>query len=109
MSYDINIETIKPGTIWDDLMEHIETNELKWTLEEKEDTADDIMDDDEGEEKPKHIRLTIPADAIADEDERDDVKGFDSETVVEIKFFKKDDTTVRLHIQATQGDIPHWK
>jgi len=65
--------------------------------------------DDEGEEKSKHIRLTIPADAIADAEERDDVKGFDKETIVEIKFFEKDETTARVQIEATQGDIHQWK
>lgn len=36
MSYDINIEAIKPGTIWDDIEEYIEENELKdkWALTE---------------------------------------------------------------------------
>lgn len=66
-------------------------------------------DDDEKAAKPKHIRLTIKPDSISGEEERDDVKGFDSQTVVEIKFFKKDDTTARIQIQATQGDIQHWK
>jgi len=66
-------------------------------------------DDEETAEKPKHIRLTIKADAIAEGEERDDVKGFDQDTVVEIKFFKKDDTTVRVQIQPTQGDLAHWK
>ena len=49
LSYDINTETIKPGTIWDDLQDYIESNELteKWALTEAEDDADDIMDDDE--------------------------------------------------------------
>jgi len=64
LSFDINAETIKPGMIWDDLEEHITDNTLeeKWKLEECEDGADDIMDDDEATEKPKHIRLTIQAD-----------------------------------------------
>lgn len=112
MSYDINTDTIKPGTIWDDLQEYIESNELgeKWALTEAEDDADDIMDDEtEGAQKAKHIRITIQPDGISGEEERDDVKGFDAETTVEIKFFKKDDTTARVHIQATKGDIAHWK
>jgi len=95
----------------DDLQEYIEENNLgeKWAVAEAEDVADDIMDDDNQKEKSKHIRLTIKADAISGEEERDDVKGFDQDTTVEIKFFKKDDTTTRVNIQATSGDIPHWK
>jgi len=78
----------------------------KWTLTENEDEADNIMDDDEeGQTKSKHIRLTIKPDEIDGAEERDEVKGFDSETVVEMKFFKKDDTTARVHIQAVKGDI----
>lgn len=111
-AYDVLTELIKPGHIWDDLEEYIETNNLKeqWELTEAEDAADDIMDDDDASaEKQKHIRITIKPDSISGEEERDDVKGFDSQTVVEIKFFKKDDTTARVQIQATQGDISHWK
>lgn len=66
-------------------------------------------DDEEGQTKSKHIRLTIKPDEIDGAEERDEVKGFDSETVVEMKFFKKDDTTARVHIQAVKGDIQHWK
>lgn len=112
MAYDINLDTIKPGTIWDDIEEYIQMNELteKWILTENEDETDDIMDDDEeGQTRSKHIRLTIKPDEIDGAEERDEVKGFDSETVVEIKFFKKDDSTARVHIQATKGDIQHWK
>lgn len=49
MAYDINLDTIKPGTIWDDIEEYIQINELteKWILTENEDEADDIMDDEE--------------------------------------------------------------
>lgn len=111
-SYDVLTQLIQPGHIWDDLEEYINENSLteKWELAETEDAADDIMDDDdEKAAKPKHIRLTIKPDSISGEEERDDVKGFDSQTVVEIKFFKKDDTTARIQIQATQGDIQHWK
>jgi len=68
------------------------------------------MDDDDAQaEKEKHIRLTIQPDGIDDSEERDEVKGFDSETVVEIKFFQKDADTARVHIQATKGDHAHWK
>lgn len=93
MSYDIP-ESIKPGMIYDDIEEYIETNELKekWVLTENEDEADDILDsDDAAVEKDKHIRVTIKADTIDDGEERDEVKGFDQETIVQIKFFKKDD------------------
>ena len=57
-------DTIKPGTIWDDIEEYIQMNELteKWALTENEDDADDIMDDEEEETRAKHIRLTIQAD-----------------------------------------------
>lgn len=110
-SYDILTDLIKPGHIWDELEEYIELNQLKeqWELTEAEDVADDIMDDDKATEKQKHIRITIKPDAISGAEERDDVKGFDSQTIVEIKFFKKDDTTARVQIQATQGDISQWK
>lgn len=111
-SYDVLTELIKPGHIWDDLEEYINENSLQeqWELAETEDAADDIMDDDDASvEKPKHIRITIKPDSISGAEERDDVKGFDSQTVVEVKFFKKDDTTARIQIQATQGDIQHWK
>jgi len=94
LSFDINSETIKPGMIYDDIDEHIQDNNLteQWGLAECEDEADDIIDDDEeGATRGKHIRLTIKPDQISDTEERDDVKGFDSETVVEIKFFKKDE------------------
>jgi hypothetical protein len=49
LSVDINLDTIKPGTIFDDIQEYIEVNELseKWAIAECEDDADDIMDDDE--------------------------------------------------------------
>lgn len=67
------------------------------------------MDDDESTEKPKHIRITINSDAINDTEERDEVKGFDSQTVVEIKFYKKDKDTTRVQIVPTKGDINHWK
>lgn len=67
------------------------------------------MDDDEQVDKNKHFRLTIKPDQIDAAEERDEIKGFDQETVVEIKFFKKDDSTARVLIQATKGDIPHWK
>ena len=72
----------------------------KWTLTENEDESDDIMDDDEeeGQTKSKHIRLTIKPDEIDGAEERDEVKGFDSETVVEMKFFKKDESTARVQI-----------
>lgn len=56
------------------------------------------MDDEEATEKNQHIRVTIPSDGINDAEERDQVKGFDSETVVEIKFFQKDESTVRVQI-----------
>lgn len=62
---EVNTESIKPGHIWDDLEEYIENNELKdqWTLEEAEDAADDIMDDDDASaEKPRHIKITIKPD-----------------------------------------------
>jgi hypothetical protein len=111
-AYEVLTENIKPGHIWDDLEEYIETYELKdqWTVEETEDVADDIMDDDDASvEKPRHIRITIKPDQISAQDERDEVKGFDTQTEVEIKFFKKDDTTARIQIQATKGDISHWK
>merc|ERR1719498_386596 len=100
-SYDILTELIKPGHIWDDIEEYIEENGLKeqWELTEAEDAADDIMDDDdEKAERQRHIRITIKPDAISGAEERDDVKGFDSQTVVEIKFFKKDDTTARIQV-----------
>lgn len=112
MAYDCPLSTIKPGHIWDDIEEYIEVNELKdqWALTEQDDVADDILDDDaEDAVKSKHMRITIKPDAISGEEERDDVKGFDQETTVEIKFFKKDDTTARIHIQATKGDMAHWK
>lgn len=87
-------------------------NELgeKWALTEEDDVADDIMDDD-SEEAPKfkHIKLTIQPDGISGEEERDEVKGFDVETVVEIKFFKKDDDTARVFINPVRGDQAHWK
>jgi len=72
----------------------------KWTLTENEDESDDIMDDDEeeGQTKSKHIRLAIKPDEIDGAEERDEVKGFDSETVVEMKFFKKDESTARVQI-----------
>ena len=111
IAYDINLETIKPGTIWDDIEEYILENELneKWALEEVEDAADDIMDDDEQTDKDKHIRITIQPDEISGEEERDVVKGFDVETIVEIKFYQKDDQTARVHIQAIKGDQAAWK
>jgi len=62
ISCEINLDSIKPGTIWDDIQEYIEENELseKWTLSENVDDADDIMDDDDAQaEKSKHIRITI--------------------------------------------------
>jgi hypothetical protein len=37
------------------------------------------------------------------------VKGFDYETVVEIKFFQKDDDTVRVQIQPTKRAVNHWQ
>lgn len=77
-----------------------------WAVTEQDDDADDIMDnDDEEAEKAKHIRLTIAADNIDGAEERDVVKGFDSETVVEIKFFKVDETKTRVMINAIKGDI----
>lgn len=93
MSYDIP-GAIKPGMIFDDIEEYIESNELKdkWILTENEDEADDILDSDDAEvQKDKHLRLTIKADTIDDKEERDEVKGFDQETIVQIKFYKKDD------------------
>ena len=50
MSYDIP-SAIKPGMIFDDIEEYIESNELKekWILTENEDEADDILDSDEAE------------------------------------------------------------
>jgi len=97
LSVDIMTDLIKPGTIYDDIQEYIETNELeKWTVDEVDDEVDDIIDDDEAETKAKHIRLTIAKDEIDGAEERDEVKGFDSETVVEIKFFKVDDSTARV-------------
>merc|ERR1712227_1045024 len=112
MAYDINIDLIKPGTIYDDVEEYIHENGLdeKWALTEEEDAADDIMDDDtEDAQKFKHIKLTIQPDGISGEEERDEVKGFDVETVVEIKFYQKDEQTARVHIQAVKGDHAHWK
>lgn len=76
---------------------------------ECEDDADDIMDDDDTKERPKHIRITIKPSGISGAEERDDVKGFDTETIVEIKFFKKDESTARVQIQATKGDHAYWK
>jgi len=68
------------------------------------------MDDDSEEaQKFKHIKLTIQPDGISGEEERDEVKGFDVETVVEIKFYQKDDQTARVFIQAVRGDHAHWK
>jgi hypothetical protein len=57
-------DLIKPGTIWDDIEEYIQMNDLKdkWVLTENEDDADDIMDDEEEETRAKHIRLTIQGD-----------------------------------------------
>ena len=111
MAYDIILDQIKPGTIWDDIEEYIENNGLteKWALTEDEDAVDDIMDDDEQQDKPKHFTITIKPDEIDGAEERDEVKGFDKETVVEIKFFRKDDQTARVHIQAVKGDVAHWK
>jgi hypothetical protein len=59
---EVLTDNIKPGVIWDDIEEYIEEKELKeqWALEEVEDAADDILDDDDASaEKPKHIRITI--------------------------------------------------
>jgi hypothetical protein len=67
------------------------------------------MDDDDAKEKNTHIRITIPSDGINDTEERDTVKGFDYETVVEIKFFQKDDDTVRVQIQPTKRAVNHWQ
>lgn len=79
-------------------------------MTENEDEADDIMDNDaEDAVKSKHIRVTIQPDKIDGAEERDEVKGFDTETVVEIKFYQKDETTYRIQVQATKGDINHWK
>ena len=99
MSVDIMTDNITPGTIFDDIQEYIENNGLeKWAIDEQDDEADDIMDDDEEETKQKHIRLTIQSDEIDGAEERDEVKGFDSETVVEIKFFKVEDNKARVQI-----------
>ena len=65
-------------------------------MDEVDDEVDEIIDDDEADTKAKHIRLTIAKDEIDGAEERDEVKGFDSETVVEIKFFKVDDSTARV-------------
>ena len=78
MSVDIMTDNITPGTIFDDIQEYIENNGLeKWAIDEQDDEADGIMDDDEGETKQKHIRLTIQSDEIDGAEERDEVKGFD--------------------------------
>ena len=111
MAYEIP-NAIKPGMIWDDIEEYIDSNELKdkWALSENEDEADDIMDDDDAAvEKDKHIRLTIKPDTIDAGEERDEVKGFDAETTIEIKFFKKDEATSHVQIVVTKGDHAHWK
>lgn len=112
ISTEINLESIKPGTIWDDIQEYIQENELseKWAISENVDDADDIMDDDDAQaEKNKHIRITIQPDGIDGGEERDVVKGFDSETIVEIKFYQNGDSSARVHIQATKGDHAAWK
>lgn len=42
-------------------------------------------------------------------EERDVVKGFDTETVVEIKFYQNGENSARVQIQATKGDHAAWK
>ena len=108
MSVDIDsANNINPGTIFDDIQEYIEDQNLEgWAVTEQDDEADDIIDDDDQDAtKNKHIRLTIPQDKIDGAEEREVVKGFDSETVVEIKFFKVDETKTRVMINAIKGDI----
>jgi hypothetical protein len=67
------------------------------------------MDDDEGAQKAKHIRITIQPDGIDGGEERDVVKGFDTETTVEIKFYQNGESSARVLIQATKGDHAAWK
>lgn len=110
MSYDIDTTKIKPGHIFEDIEEYIQTNELKWELKEQEDEVDDIMgEDDPTATKPKHLRVTIQPDTIEGGEERDLVKGFDSITTVEIKFYQIDEGKARVQIVPTKGDIQHWK